>query len=111
MLVMFSFLLKTNFNSFVISNLSSANSDQSKVLLFGKELTFFQKKVFDTSKLKKLADDNLKFNGNGRKFSTPVENTEKRSNCLLYAISPFPTVFLKDLHCRQSKTWACLGKG
>ena len=27
------------------------------------------------------------------------------------AISPFPTVFSKDMYCRQVKTMACLGKG
>ena len=31
----------------------------------------------------------------------------ERRNCLLQAISPFPTVFSKDLYCRQVKTRAC----
>ena len=35
----------------------------------------------------------------------------KRRNCSLRAISPFPTVFSKDLCCRHVKTRACLGKG
>ena len=35
----------------------------------------------------------------------------KRGNCMLQAISPFPTVISKDLYCRQVKTRACLGKG
>ena len=35
----------------------------------------------------------------------------KRKNCLLRAISPFPTVFSKDMHCRHVTTRACLGKG
>ena len=35
----------------------------------------------------------------------------KRRNCSLQAISPFPTVFSKDLCCRHVKTRACLGKG
>ena len=35
----------------------------------------------------------------------------KRRNCSLRAISPFPTVFLKDLYCRHVKTRACMGKG
>ena len=35
----------------------------------------------------------------------------KRRNCSLRAISPFPTVFSKDLHCRHVKTRACLGTG
>ena len=35
----------------------------------------------------------------------------KRRNCSLRAISPFPTVFSKDLYSRHVKTRACLGKG
>ena len=35
----------------------------------------------------------------------------KRRNCSLRAISPFPTVFSKDLYCTQVKSRACLGKG
>ena len=35
----------------------------------------------------------------------------KRRNCSLRAISPFPTLFSKDLYCRQVKTRVCLGKG
>ena len=34
----------------------------------------------------------------------------KRRNCLLRAISPFPTVFSKDLYCKHIKARACLGK-
>ena len=35
----------------------------------------------------------------------------KRRNCLLKAISPFPTLFSKDLYCRHVKIRACLGTG
>ena len=35
----------------------------------------------------------------------------KRRNCSLGAISPFLTVFSKDLYCRHLKPRACLGKG
>ena len=35
----------------------------------------------------------------------------KRRNCSLRAISPFLTVFSKDLYWRHLKTRACLGKG
>ena len=35
----------------------------------------------------------------------------KRRNCSLRAVSPFPTVFSKDLYCRHVKTRAGLGKG
>ena len=31
-------------------------------------------------------------------------------NCLLRAISPFPTAFSKDSYCRHLKTRVCLGK-
>ena len=40
----------------------------------------------------------------GRKYC------EKRRNCSLRAISPFPKVFSKDLFFRNVKTRACLGK-
>ena len=54
----------------------------------------------------------FKFDKNGRKFIKRVENTGgKRRNCSLRAISPFPTVFSKDLYCRYVKIWACLGMG
>ena len=56
-------------------------------------------------------DNNFISDRNGRKFSIVIENSGKRRNCLLRAISPFPTVFSKHLYCRQVKTRACLGKG
>ena len=34
----------------------------------------------------------------------------KGRNCSLGAISPFPTVFSKDLNCGHIKTRACMGK-
>ena len=36
---------------------------------------FQNDKILDSSKLKEFADDNFKFNENGRKFSKLVENT------------------------------------
>ena len=67
---------------------------------------------FNASKLKEFADDNFKFDENGREFSKWVENTAgKRRNCSLRAISPFPKVFSKGLHCRHVKSSACLGEG
>ena len=35
----------------------------------------------------------------------------KRRKCLLQAISPFPTVFSKDLYCRHVKNQGLFGKG
>ena len=64
------------------------NLNLSKILLFGKELTNFDA-ALNLSRM----------------------HCGKRRNCLLRAISPFPTVFSKDLYCRHVKTMACLGKG
>ena len=58
---------------------------------------FPKQQISDSSKLKHFADDNFKFDENGRKLSKLVENTWKRINCSLRAIYPFPTVFSKDL--------------
>ena len=44
-------------------------------------------------------------------FQPARKHCGKRRNCSLRAISPFPTVFSKDLYCRHVKTRACLGKG
>ena len=38
-------------------------------------LTHHQTTISDSSKLKEFADDNFKFDGNGRKLSKRVENT------------------------------------
>ena len=50
-----------------------------------------RQQILDSYKLKEFADDNFKFDENGRKLFKQVENTVgKRRNCLLQAISPFP---------------------
>ena len=36
---------------------------------------FTKRKILDSSKLKEFADDNFRFDENGRKFSKSVENT------------------------------------
>ena len=47
-----------------------------------------------------------------RQLFKRVENTvEKGEIARLRAISPFPTVFLKDLYCRHVKTMGLFGKG
>ena len=74
-------------------------------------LTLSHTTILDSSKLKEIADDNFKFDKNGGKgLQTGRKHCGKRRNCSLRAISPFPAVFSKDLHCRQVKTRACLGK-
>ena len=61
-------------------------------------------------KLKEFADDYVKFDENGGKISKGVQNTGKRRNCSLPAISPFSTVFSKEMFCRHVKTRAGFGK-
>ena len=50
-----------------------------------------------------------------RKWQNTIQTARKhyvnRRNCLLRAISPFPTLFSKDLYCRHVITKAYLGKG
>ena len=48
---------------------------------------------------------------NGDKFSKMIKNTVEGEKCWLQTISPFPSVFSNDLHCRQVKTRVCLGRG
>ena len=74
-------------------------------------ITLSQTQILDSSKPKKFADDNFKFDENGGKFSEREKKTCKRRNCLLRAISHLTTVFSKDFCCRHVKTRACLGKG
>ena len=60
--------------------------------------------------MKEFADDNFKFDENGRKLpKRKVTKTDRkhfgiRRNCLLQAISPFPTVFSKGLFPGASKS-------
>ena len=68
--------------------------------------SIFFLQILHHSKLKEFADHKFKFDENCWKFSILAENTGKRRNCSYRAISPFPTVFSKDLYCRH-----CLGKG
>ena len=61
---------------------------------------------------KTTADNNFICDENGGKFFEREENyIGKKRNCSSQAISPFPTVFSKDLYYRHVKTRACLGKG
>ena len=66
---------------------------------------FPKQQILDFSKLKDLADDNFELDENGSMFSKQVENTGGKG-----AISPFSTVFSKDLYCKHVKTRAYLGR-
>ena len=62
--------------------------------------------------MKSFADNEFKFDENGRKFFKQVENTAGKGEIARYEqFLLFPTVFSQDLYCRHEKTRACLGKG
>ena len=74
-------------------------------------ITFFSLALSQTtniysSKLKEFADDGLKFDKIGKKLSKRAENTKGKR-----AISPFSTVFSKDIYDRHVKSRACLAEG
>ena len=68
--------------------------------------TFPKQQILDSSKLKEFADDNFKFDENGRKFSKRVENTVGKVEIAHYQQFFFFAVFSKDLHWRHIKTRA-----
>ena len=62
--------------------------------------------------MKELADDNLKFDKNGKKFSKRVENTVRKGEIAHYEqFLFFPTAFPKDLYSKHIKTRVYFGKG
>ena len=70
-------------------------------------LPFPKQHILDTSRLKKFADDNFKFDENGRKFSKMVENTVGK---VTSNFSLFHGVF-KRLVLQTSKNQGLFGKG
>ena len=71
-----------------------------------------RRQILDSSKLKDFADDNLKFEEKRlRVIQTGRKHCEKRRNCSLRAISPFPTVFSKGLFPMGVKRSHCVGMG
>ena len=86
--------VKSEFNTSVQS-IDQCHPAQSKQEDLGQIFYYY-----NPSKLNELTEDNFKFNENGRWSSKRIQ-----------AISPFPTVFSRDLYCRHIKTRACLGKG
>ena len=73
---------------------------------------FPKQQILDCSKLKEFADENFKFDENGRKFSKWVENTVGKGEIACYKqFLLFPQCFQKTCTERHIKTRACLGKG
>ena len=61
-------------------------------------------KFFDSSELKEFADDNFKFDENGRKLSKPIENTVGKGEIARYEqFLLFPQCFQKDCFPGTSK--------
>ena len=76
-----------------------------------KVLTLSQTKILDSSKLKEFADNNYKFDENGRKFIKHVENTVgKRENALTSNFS-FSHIVFKRLELQTHKNQGLFGKG
>ena len=73
---------------------------------------FTKRQILDSSKLKEFADNNFRFDENGRKLYKQVENTVGKGEIACYkAISPFPRVFSKGLLSRGVKRCHCVGMG
>ena len=66
----------------------------------------------DSSKLKEFADDNFKFDENGRNFSKNCRKTLwEKEKLLVTSNSPFPAVFSKRLLLQTSKNQGLFVKG
>ena len=71
---------------------------------------FFPKRqILDSPKLKEFADDNFKFDENGRKFSKQVENTVGKGEIARY--EQFPPSVLKRLVLQTCKNQGLFGNG
>ena len=73
---------------------------------------FPRQQILESFKLKAFADNNSKFDENGRKFFKIGKKTllEKEKLLVMSNLS-FSHCVSKDLYCRHIKTRACLGKG
>ena len=72
---------------------------------------FPKRQILDPSELKEFADDNFKFDENGKKLSKQVENIVGKGEIAHNEQFLLFPVFSKDLYCRHVKTRACFGKG
>ena len=79
------------------SNLLLSSHEHSKPIT--------RRQILDSSKLKKIADDNFKFDENGRKLSKGVENTVGKGEIACYG------QFLLFPHCFQNACFPWASKG
>ena len=89
------------------------NLYQSKKLLFGKELTHYHVTNFGLFQTKKkFADDNFKFDENGRQLSKRVENTVGKGEIARYEqFHLFPQCFQKVCFPGGIKSCRCVEMG
>ena len=77
-----------------------------------RHLTITRRYILDSSKLKEFADDNFKFDENGRKLSKRVENTVGKGEIARYEQFPlFPQCFQKACFPEGVKRYYCAGMG
>ena len=70
-----------------------------------------RRQILDSSNLKEFADDNFKFDKNGRKLSKWVENTVGKGEIARYEQFLLFLVFSKGLFPRGVKRCHCVGMG
>ena len=88
------------------------NFNEAKILFYGKELNLggsglpiIRRQILDSSKLKDFADDNFKFDKNGRKLSKRLENTVGKGEIARYE------QFLLFQQCFQNACFPGASKG
>ena len=74
---------------------------------------FPKRQILHASKLREFADENFKFDKNGKKVFQKGRNTvgEKGEIARYEQFLLFPHSVSKDIYCKHVKTRACLGKG
>ena len=80
-------------------------------MIVWKSLKFVRRQILDSSKLEEFADDNFKFDGNGRKLSKRVENTVGKGEIARYEQFLLFPWFSKGLFPRGIKRCHCMGMG
>ena len=85
---------------------------QQKPILTDFSITHYQTTNIRLFQSERFADDNFKFEENGRKLSKWIENTVGKGEIARYEqFLLFPTVFSKGLFLRGVKRCHCVGMG
>ena len=70
-----------------------------------------KRQILDASKLSEFADNNFKFDENGKKFSKRVENTEGKKEKFPVTNFSFSHSVFRRLLLQTLKNQGCVGKG